>query len=245
MAIQNKGNELVIMNNGKMTVTSLELVEQINFFRVQEEKPKTTHDSLLKIIRDEFENEISLGELNEREYKNTRNQKQPMYILTTLQAKQLLARESKFVRKALLLYIEKLEELIREKLSAHWQDARLKGKAIRTQETDTIRDKLIPLATEQGSTNYSKFYMSYSKLVNSILKISSDDRDNLPYHYLRTIELLERIIENIISAEVDKGTHYKEIYQVCKAKCQIAADLSFLPKLEPLVKAGPKLALGA
>ncbi|MCL2362470.1 MAG: hypothetical protein FWC73_11755 [Defluviitaleaceae bacterium] len=51
-------------------------------------------------------------------------------------------------------------------------------------------------------------------------------------HYLTTIDMLERIIENIISAEVDNGMHHKEIYLICKAKCGIAVELSFLPKLE-------------
>ena len=93
----------------------------------------------------------------------------------------------------------------------------------------------IPLAISQGSKNHTKFYTNYSRLVNSTLKISGEKRDSLPYHYLTTIDLLERIIENIISAEVDKETPYKEIYEVCKAKCKIAAELSFLPKLQPLL----------
>lgn len=36
----------------------------------------------------------------------------------------------------------------------------------------------------------------------------------------------------MINNEVDRGTHYKEIYRVCKAKCQIIKDLTFLPTLE-------------
>ena len=47
-----------IMN--KQTITSLELLEQINFFREKEEKKKTLqHKTLLNIIRDEFEEEIN------------------------------------------------------------------------------------------------------------------------------------------------------------------------------------------
>lgn len=43
----------------KDTITSLELVEQINFFRKEEGKKKPLrHDNLLNIIRDEFEEEI-------------------------------------------------------------------------------------------------------------------------------------------------------------------------------------------
>ena len=222
-------NNLIVFKNGKMTITSLELVEQINLFREQKEKRKTSHDSLLKIIRDEFSDEISLGELNEREYTNTRNQKQPMYNLTTLQAKQLLARESKFVRKALLIYIERLENIIRERNNAEWHEARKLGKNIRKQVTDVIMEKLIPHAESLGSKNAGKLYLTYSKLVNMTLGLQSGQRDNLPQAYIDAIRFMEHAIENIISIEVDKGTHYKDIYRVCKAKCQILKELSFLP----------------
>lgn len=48
-------NNLAILER-KNTVTSLELVEQINFFREQEgNKTELGHNDLLKIIRDEFE----------------------------------------------------------------------------------------------------------------------------------------------------------------------------------------------
>jgi len=88
------------------------------------------------------------------------------------------------------------------------------------------------LAESQGSKNSGKLFMSYSKLVNAMLGIESGQRENLPLSYIEAIKFLERAIENIISLEADKGTHYKEIYQVCKIKCQIIKDLAFLPLLK-------------
>ncbi|MGL5725762.1 ORF6C domain-containing protein [Cetobacterium sp.] len=94
----------------KETITSLELLEQINFFRKQEEnKTELRHDTLLGIIRDEFEEEISLQKILESTYKNDRGREYPMFILGLNQSKQVLMRESKFVRKAVINYIEKLE----------------------------------------------------------------------------------------------------------------------------------------
>ena len=109
------------------TISSLELVEQINIFR-KEEREKgsidrlhadTTHDSLLKIIRDEFEEEIGIGELNDTPYTHPQNgQTYKMFNLTLSQAKQVLVRESKIVRKSVIAYIEKLEqELTSQKLT--------------------------------------------------------------------------------------------------------------------------------
>lgn len=115
-----------------------------------------------------------------------------------------------------------------------WQQSRLSGKHTRKEETDIIMTKLIPHAEAQGSKNAGKLYMTYSKLVNSTLEIEAGQRDNLPLAYVDAIRFLERAIENIISNEVDKGTHYKEIYQVCKAKCQIIKELAFLPDIKLL-----------
>ena len=221
-------SSLIVAKNGKMTITSLELVEQINLFREQEERRKTTHDSLLKIIRDEFSDEISLGELNESHYTNTRNQKQPMYYLTTLQAKQLLARESKYVRKALLIHIERLENFIREKASKEWEEARKLGKQIRLQETDAIK-ALIEYARVQGSQNADKLYMTYSKLVKQL--VGHKSRDNATTEMLIEILMFERTLLGIITEEMLENTHYKEIYQRAKKQLMKLKQLWATPKL--------------
>lgn len=76
----------------KDTITSLELVEQINIFRKQEGKKKDLrHDTLLNIIRNEFEDEIQAQKILELFYEvevgNGAKKKYPMYILTLDQAK--------------------------------------------------------------------------------------------------------------------------------------------------------------
>ena len=93
----------------KGTITSLELLEQINFFRAKEEKKETEHNTLLRTIRDEFEEEIGLNKIVQSSYKNKQNKEMPMFVLTIPQGKQVLARESKFVRKAVIHKLEELE----------------------------------------------------------------------------------------------------------------------------------------
>ncbi len=113
----NKGIEKEVKQEIRVkdTITSLELLEQINIFRKEEGNRATLqHYDLLKVIRDEFEEEIGLGEISLSSYKNSQNKEQPMFILTLNQAKQVLMRESKFVRKAVILYIEKLENQVKE-----------------------------------------------------------------------------------------------------------------------------------
>lgn len=109
------------------TITSKDLLVQVNLFREQEYKAKQAngtltdaekkrgkfakleHKDLLDIIRDEFSEEIGLGKISPSSYINSQNKKQPMFILTYNQAKQVLLRESKFVRRAIIHYIEVLE----------------------------------------------------------------------------------------------------------------------------------------
>ena len=118
----------------KETFTSLELVEQINIFRKKEyelkkEKGLLTdaevkrghfvelqHKDFLKILRNEFEEEITEGKISLSEYKDSTGRLLPYYILNLNQSKQILIRESKFVRKAILEYIDKLEEIIKNNM---------------------------------------------------------------------------------------------------------------------------------
>lgn len=107
---------MMSVKNRDGTLTSLELLEQINFFREQEgNKTILGHNDLLKIIRDEFTEEISLGKISQIKYKDKRNREQPLYILTLDQARQVLARESSTVRKAIFKYIRALEDEIDKK----------------------------------------------------------------------------------------------------------------------------------
>ena len=101
----------------KESMTSLELLKEINVFREKEGKEtEMQHKTLLGIIRDEFEEEISQQELLPSNY-YSRGKEFPMFILTLAQAKQVLSRESKFVRKAVLKYIENLEQQLQKPLS--------------------------------------------------------------------------------------------------------------------------------
>lgn len=107
--------ELILPIKNQNILTSLELLKQINIFRQQEgNRTELGHNDLLKVIRDEFMEEISLGKISQSTYTNERGREYPMFELTTAQAKQVLVRESKFVRKAVIHYIEQLEEKVKD-----------------------------------------------------------------------------------------------------------------------------------
>ena len=83
--------------NNKTEWTSVELVDVINHFRTLDgKKTQLRHDTLLNILRDEFSEEISLQNILERTYTNSRGQ--------------TLVRESKAVRRAVIKLLEYLEQ---------------------------------------------------------------------------------------------------------------------------------------
>lgn len=133
-----------------------------------------------------------------------------------------------------LRYIEafnRMESFIRERQSSEWLLTRKQGMLIRRSETDTIAD-LIEYAEAQGSRNMrSRAYIAYSKLVNSLVGIESGMRDKIPFKTLSTIMFLEDMILHTISEEMEKGTHYKEIYKVCKANGEQIMRFAYLPRL--------------
>ena len=217
----------------KNQITSKELLEQINLFRQEEYKEKLKnntlteaqikrgkavkleHKDLLDIIRDEFSEEIGLGKISPSSYINSQNKKQPMFILTLNQAKQVLLRESKYVRRAIIAYIEVLEQAIIDKAKSEWLLTRQQGKLVRREETDAIQE-LIEYAKRQGSEHSDKLYMTYSKLVNSLVGIKANSRDKVDFGILMIIRQLEDMFTRVITSSMENEIHYKEIYQICK-----------------------------
>lgn len=101
---------MLVINNKEM-MTSLDLVKQINIFRKEEgNRTELAHSDLLKVIRDEFEEEIDAGNISLISYRDSMNREKPMFNLTLQQSKQVLVRESKVVRKAVIKYIDELEK---------------------------------------------------------------------------------------------------------------------------------------
>jgi hypothetical protein len=151
-------NQIMKLEN-KDKITSLELVKEINIFREKEgNRAELKHSDFLKVIREEFEEEIGLGKISQSTYKNSQNKEQPMFVLTFNQAKQLLVRESRYVRKAIIEYIEILENEI-----------------INLQNQISFKDRLlINIINSNGelelATNLNKYEMQYVKPLEINLK---------------------------------------------------------------------------
>ena len=188
------------------------------------------HDNLLRTIMDEFniqDNLLNFEEVKnkiiptsvegifETTYKDEKGEFRTMFILTIDQAKQVLMRESKVVRKAVIQYLNLLEKRIREL-------ERKKGKITRKQETDSIK-----MLMEYGNIPKEKqrlYYMTYSKLPFVVLGMKKVSRDTLPADDLNLIKELESIIQVTILTSIIKGLEIKTIYQECKKACSEALE---------------------
>ena len=221
-----KTNELVtkIGKEPKESITSLELLELINKFRIEDgNKTKLEHKDLLKAIRNEFRKQIGEGRISPTSYKDNWNRNQPKFDLTLKQSLRLLTKESIEVREKVFDYIEKLEkqnQMLRQALwnrqNNEWLLTRKQGKITRRKETDAIA-VLIPYAKSQGSNNADRLYIVYSRLVNRLAGVEDGTRETVDVETLLHIKKLEDLFSKVIFESMEKQLFYKDIYGKCKA----------------------------
>ena len=203
--------KLVIKDN----LTSLELVTEINKFRKKEgNKNELLHKNLLTIIRDEFEIEISQLEIQPSTYKSSRGKEYPLFILTLNQAKQVLMRESKFVRRAIIQYIEKLEQALKGTAKVEMTKLPFEYKVEVKHQSE-----LIKIYQTENKTYYIKAKDLWRKLeINQYFRswinkriekydfIEEFDFINMKDDYALTLDMVKElcIIENTINSKLIK-----------------------------------------
>lgn len=127
-----------------------------------------------------------------------------------------------------LKYIEafnSMESIIREKSTTIWMETRQQGKLTRKAETDVIKE-LVEYARDQGSRHSQMLYMTYSKLANAMAGVTK--RDNASVMQLNNLSIFENIILTIIRNGMNEGLGYKEIYQICKLRCEQAKEIAMI-----------------
>lgn len=201
--------------NGILVTTSNRVAEELG----------VRHDNLLNKI-DDYVNKFSSPELSGQfyipsEYKTRDGRTVRNYLITKKGIAQLIGGYSSAVEKAFDLNVayinrfEEMEQILSNKKDSDWLLTREKGKLVRRKETDVIQD-LIVYATEQGSQNAGKLYMTYSKLVNKLVDVEPNSRDKIEFKKLISIQQLEDLFSKVIKDNMEKKVYYKEIYQKCK-----------------------------
>ncbi|WP_407537903.1 hypothetical protein [Cetobacterium somerae] len=158
----------LILRDQKKYISSLELLEEINFFRKQEGNRTTLkHNDLLKIIRDEFEEEISQGKISLSDYRSDRGKLYPMFELTISQAKQVLVRESKVVRKAV---IKKLEEIENATVGTNNSDSLLQATKNLLELSSQLNDRVKSLEDKTDCISKSERYRLQQAIKKEFMK---------------------------------------------------------------------------
>ena len=96
-----------------------------------------------------------------------------------------------------------------------WLGIRNESKEARRYETDQIK-LFVEYAKEQGSKNADRYYVLFTKLINSKMGIQSGKRDELSQETLMELKSLETLVKMRIRKLIEKETPYKEIYQEVK-----------------------------
>ena len=203
----------------KETVTSRELLEQINIFRQQEGKSKLENYDLKKIIRKELKKDFNAGKISCIKETDSRGREQDLYILTFSQGKRVLLRESPTVRQAVIEYIDKLENAIIKLQEQKRHEARLLGKITRKLETDSIKGLMIYGKIEPR--NQWKYYKHYTDLIYSVMGYNPKNkprREEMTQSELIILDKLESVVNMEINNNIALRIPFIMIYQNVKDK---------------------------
>ena len=211
------------------TLCSLELLEQINLFRKQEgNRTELQHKTLLEIIRDEFSEEIGEQKILPSSYKNSQNKEQPMFKLTLSQARQVLIRESKFVRKAVVSFIDGIEEREKEEIVNGYEQALLTLKDIekRNEELEYLTGdgkylKAIPCVKWLREYFWMDKNGVIPRLVKELILLSNERR--IPY---------DSIHSRVFGGDIP--VFHIDIYRAFKENLDADVDFKIMPKFRRL-----------
>lgn len=234
-------NDLMIFERNEKAVVSSRTVA---------EKFGKTHSEVLKSIHGETRGEKRIPGLIDgirssvktpdlyfikSRYEDVYGRSQPEYLCTrdgfSLLVMGFTGKEALEWKLKYINAFNQMEAFIAQRKSSEWLMTRKQGKLIRRVETDTLAN-LVEYAEAQGSRNMRKqVYSIYSKLVNSLVGIEKGQRETAPFKTITVIMFLEDMILHTVDEEMRKGTHYKEIYKICKANGEQIMRYAYLPAL--------------
>lgn len=107
---------------------------------------------------------------------------------------------------------------------ANHKQARLEGKAARKKETDSIK-ALVEYAEANGSQSAKMYYLSVTKMTNSLLGVDAAQRDDMDANQLKLLLMVETGVDLAIQRGIKDGLPYKEIYKLAKAQAESITQL--------------------
>lgn len=213
-------NDLVFQKKGEALTDSLRVAEVF----------EKRHDNVLANIKNlDCSKEFTALNFKVSEYKDLTGRVLPKYLMTkdgfTFLVMGYRGKKAAKFKEDYIKAFNKMESFIREKTSQEWLDARQHSKAVRHEETDTLKE-FVEYAKAQGSTHAEKYYISFSRLANSMSGIT--DRDNATIGQLSSLSVMENIIRHKVSEEMQRGKPYRDIFQDCKTRMSVVREMAFI-----------------
>ena len=157
-------------------------------------------------------------------YLDEKGEKRDMYVLPLEKAKQVLMRESKFVRKAVIEYIDYLENQNRQLEELARLQARELSKVTRNIETLSLKALM-----EYGKVRKERqriYYIHYSNLARDIAGIPKGiKRDELTQGQLGILQQVELIMTSVINECMAENIPFVLMYQEVKDRTEIKAKV--------------------
>lgn len=232
-------NQLAIIQGQQLITTSVIVAE--NFGK--------RHDRVIRkienLIKDDDSTHLNFGV---SEYQDSTGRFLKMYTMDrksfSMLAMSFTGKKAFEWKIKFLNAFESMEKILLQqhvqKQDQAWIAQRNAGKVTRREETDTIKD-FVDYAISQGSKSANRCYMAISKMQNQSLFLLEQKfknlRDILNLRQLATIDSADAIVSKAIQDGMSARLHYKEIYQLAKARVESFADLrgkTFIPATQQI-----------
>ena len=184
-------NTLAVLNNVKGAVeiemSSLQVVDLINKFRKEEGNKKLKeHRRFLQDIRKEVEvvksQEEGLHGLVQSSYKNAQNKEQPCYIMNRFWIMLMLNKESTLVRFKTQLYIEALENKLKQQQISADQIKQMIDEAVKTAVAPLIEKLTAPKEAPKTRTANFRTLPTVTKIAKPFGMTGTDAKKKKKKH---------------------------------------------------------------
>ena len=189
-----------------------------------------THANVIKLVRNHIVDLEEFGIIRFEIRKSKRgkpteycylNETQTYFLITlmrnnknAIKFKKELVREFMRMRKALI-------KVQANHQNEQWKQARLDGKAIRLETTDTIKE-FVEYAVKQGSKNAVMYYSNITRMENKALFIMEQRFENvrqmLDGQQLSTLKVADKMVSDTLLEGMEESMHYKDIYKLAKKR---------------------------
>lgn len=195
-------NEIISKNQELHEFTSFEVLERINYFREQEYKEKLEsnitlskrekkkngfislkHKELLRTIRQELEKEINERKIAPVEYIDKKGEVRPMFLLSSKYAQRILLRESIYVRREVVDWIDKAVQKFQDPMALIQQGIAMLNQKFDEQNKEIKKLQEENLKLRPIAQNYRLLFNVQSAIdighVATLLAIKKLGRNNL------------------------------------------------------------------